>query len=408
MDATQWVRASPFISFHFFFLVINRAHHATTIAVAFRFSFFLSCDMRWCRIPSTYPQFHILHVCWFFGSLLRLACWGWQKKNNRSTHDTFNGTRKNGATKKSTHEIVTRYTWVCPFRLNFQFFIYLHFWCVASKYFSIFNFLILNDVHSFFLVHICCSSMRTTGIICTSQSEFERKKKLIIVCNLFCLRWSKCRRSSQARENNNKNKIFSPSRRIWKIEEEEKMNQRTKAGKLYFIIDLACLLKRPLSPSVRSFTHSKSPSSPIAPFLLQPLFIHFSLCFACIHLYLRRSLRIEYRVKRKSWADTFFFCVKSFCRRRCCWCSHKWECCLPLKHKINIRRFMLLTVWRLTQDDKIEKLAFNWVKKRMWVLSSPTMKTTTNAQTAYPGPNTCGKIAQLNGLNPNTYFVYLC
>lgn len=241
-----------------------------------------------------------------------------------------------------------------------------------------------------------------------AKANLKKKKKQIIVCNLFCLRWSKCRRSSQARENNNKNKIFSPSRRIWKIEEEKKMNQRTKAGKLYFIIDLACLLKRPLSPSVRSFTHSKSPSSPIAPFLLQPLFIHFSLCFACIHLYLRRSLRIEYRVKRKSWADTFFFCVKSFCRRRCCWCSHKWECCLPLKHKINIRRFMLLTVWRLTQDDKIEKLAFNWVKKRMWVVSSPTMKTTTNAQTAYPGPNTCGKIAQLNGLNPNTYFVYLC
>lgn len=181
------------------------------------------------------------------------------------------------------------------------------------------------------------------------------------------------------------------------------MNQRTRDVKLYFIIDLVCLLKWSLSPSVRSFTHSKRPSSPIAPFLLQPLFIHFA-TLLCMHSFLPTPTPTYILYSGKQIMGRHF-CVKSFCR--CCYHKSQVRMVSPIEHKINIRRFMLLTVWSLTQYDKIEKLALS-TKKRMWDLSSPTMKMTTNAQTAYTVPNTCEKMAQLNGLNPNTYFVYLC
>lgn len=261
----------------------------------------------------------MVHVCWFSVHFFAWLADADKKKiytiYNRSIKRTLKKKMEQQNKKRKKKHAWNRNT----LHLNLPFSKWiLYFSCISIfdvlrvNTLAFFNFLILNDVHPFLFIFICCSSMRTTGIICPSQSVFwrSRKKIQIIICNLFYLRWGKCKRiSRRARKNNNQNKIFSPSRRIWKIVEAKNMHQQTKAVKLYFIIDLARFVKRPLSPSVRcSFTHSKSPSSPIAPFLLQPLFIHFLLSFACIHLYLHRHQRTLW--KANHGPDTIF-CVWS-------------------------------------------------------------------------------------------------
>lgn len=72
-------------------------------------------------------------------------------------------------------------------------------------------------------------------------------------------------------------------------------------------------------------------------------------------MYLHTQLHYNEQHYSKSSADIFDEVVDA---------AQKSKWCHPLRNKINICRFMLLTVHRLTQDDKIEKLAFNSRQER--------------------------------------------